>query len=127
MKTFVKYITMSSGGVVPPLTTHILDTARGVPAANVPMVLYVRENDGSWRQLETRCTDHDGRGGFLRDLNWQLAVYKLYFDTDKYFKNSGVTGFYPYVEVVFQVRDPCQHYHVPLLLSPFGYSTYRGS
>ncbi|KAL3880775.1 hypothetical protein ACJMK2_032989 [Sinanodonta woodiana] len=118
---------MSSGGVVPPLTTHILDTARGVPAANVPMILYIREVDGSWRQLEAGYTNHDGRGGFLRDLNWQEAVYKLYFDTDKYFKNSGVTGFYPYVEVVFQIRDPSQHYHVPLLLSPYGYSTYRGS
>ncbi|WAR00441.1 HIUH-like protein [Mya arenaria] len=112
---------------VPPLTTHILDTARGVPASNVPM-LFSRQNErGDFDQIEQGTTDNDGRGGFLRGGSWQPGVYRLRFDTDAYFQQQNTTGFYPFVEVVFRITDPCQHYHVPLLLSPYGYSTYRGS
>ncbi|XP_071126910.1 5-hydroxyisourate hydrolase-like isoform X1 [Mytilus galloprovincialis] len=126
LKTFVTYVTMS-GGVQPPLTTHILDTARGKPAGTVPMVLSIQEQNGDWKQLETGTTSIDGRGGFLTQSTFRPAVYKLYFDTGAYFKKNNLKGFYPYVEVVFQIEDEKQHYHVPLLLSPYGYSTYRGS
>ncbi|XP_045203187.2 5-hydroxyisourate hydrolase-like isoform X2 [Mercenaria mercenaria] len=118
-------LTMASA--VPPLTTHILDTATGVPAANVPMVLSRQKSDGQFDELERGSTNNDGRGGFLKGGNWQPGVYKLYFNTDAYFKQQNTTGFYPYVEVVFRIVDPNQHYHVPLLLAPYGYSTYRGS
>ncbi|XP_063415052.1 5-hydroxyisourate hydrolase-like isoform X2 [Mytilus trossulus] len=119
-------VTMS-GGIQPPLTTHILDTARGKPAGTVPMVLSIQEQNGDWKQLETGTTSIDGRGGFLTQSTFHPAVYKLYFDTGAYFKKNNLKGFYPYVEVVFQIEDEKQHYHVPLLLSPYGYSTYRGS
>jgi 5-hydroxyisourate hydrolase len=106
------------------ITTHILDTSRGQPAADVSVRL---ERDG--RFLGDGVTDEDGR---LRDLlpdgmKLPPAVYRLTFDTGAYFRAQGVEGFYPRVTIDFEVRDGEQHYHVPLLLSPFGYSTYRGS
>jgi 5-hydroxyisourate hydrolase len=111
-----------------PITTHVLDTAQGRPAAGVPIALE-QEEGGGWRALGAGATDGDGR---LRDLlpeGHALAagVYRLRFDTGAYFAAHGQVSFYPAVEVRFQVADPAQHYHVPLLLSPFGYSTYRGS
>lgn len=121
-------ITMSGGNVVPPLTTHVLDTARGIPGGGISMVLLTQTGNGEFREIERGTTTNDGRGGFLSSSSLQAgAVYKLFFDTDCYFKSIGVKGFYPYVEVVFRIEDPSQHYHVPLLLSPYGYSTYRGS
>ncbi|XP_062620821.1 5-hydroxyisourate hydrolase-like isoform X2 [Saccostrea cucullata] len=121
-------ITMSGGTVVPPLTTHVLDTARGIPGGGINMVLMIRSGNGEFREIERGTTNNDGRGGFLTSSSFQAgAVYKLFFDTDNYFKSIGVKGFYPFVEVVFRIDDPSQHYHVPLLLSPYGYSTYRGS
>ncbi|XP_052721525.1 5-hydroxyisourate hydrolase-like isoform X1 [Crassostrea angulata] len=121
-------ITMSGGNVVPPLTTHVLDTARGIPGGGISMVLLIQTGNGEFREIERGTTTNDGRGGFLSSSSLQAgAVYKLFFDTDCYFKSIGVKGFYPYVEVVFRIEDPSQHYHVPLLLSPYGYSTYRGS
>lgn len=123
--TLDKQLTMAS--TVPPLTTHVLDTATGVPAANVPMVLSRQNTSGSFDELERGSTNNDGRGGFLKGGNWQPGIYRLHFNTEAYFKQQNTTGFYPYVEVVFRILDPNQHYHVPLLLSPYGYSTYRGS
>ena len=120
-------ISMSGSGVTPPLTTHILDTATGKPAALVPMVLSIQDQNGDWTKIETGSTNTDGRGGFLTQSSFKQAVYKLHFDTGAYFKKNSTKGFYPYVEVVFQIEDVNQHYHVPLLLSPYGYSTYRGS
>lgn len=112
-----------------PITTHVLDTARGRPAEGVPVLLEIREAEGGWRVLGSGRTDGDGR---LRDLlppDHALAAgqYRLTFDTAAYFSAQGAPGFYPSVAVVFAVRDASEHYHVPLLLSPFGYSTYRGS
>jgi 5-hydroxyisourate hydrolase len=106
------------------ITTHVLDTSRGRPAAGVPVRL---EQAGT--VLGSGTTDADGR---LRDLlpaDAPLAagVYRLVFDTGAYFGAAGTEAFYPQVTIDFQVRDGAQHYHVPLLLSPFGYSTYRGS
>jgi 5-hydroxyisourate hydrolase len=111
------------------ITTHVLDTSRGRPAAGVPVTLEVQSADGAWKSLGRGATDADGR---LRDLLPAVAplargTYRLTFDTEAYFRAQSAESFYPRVEVVFTVRDPAQHYHVPLLLSPFGYSTYRGS
>ena len=112
-----------------PITTHVLDTARGRPAAGVPVTLLFAEPDGVWAELARGTTDADGR---IRD--WlpddhplKAGDYELRFATGDYFAARGVTGFYPEVRVAFEVNEQQGHYHVPLLLSPFGYSTYRGS
>jgi 5-hydroxyisourate hydrolase len=110
------------------ITTHVLDTARGRPAAGVPVTLEIKFDDG-WRIVGRGATDADGR---LRDLlpaDFRLSEgdYRLTFDAGAYLSASGAEGFYTEVVVSFVVRDASAHYHVPLLLSPYGYSTYRGS
>ena len=107
------------------ITTHILDTSRGLPAAGVRVSLEVRFPDGAWKQLGRGVTDADGRAGSLLGDGASLAegVYRLTFDTRAYMPE----GLYPEVNVTFQVRDAARHYHIPLLLGPFGYTTYRGS
>lgn len=111
-----------------PITTHVLDLASGRPAAGVEVELAVREGEG-WRVLGAGATDADGRLPTLLAPGPKLepAIYRLVFAVGKWFAAQGVATFYPRVEILFEVRDPGQHYHVPLLLSPFGYSTYRGS
>ncbi|GLY74049.1 hydroxyisourate hydrolase [Actinoallomurus iriomotensis] len=100
------------------LSTHVLDAARGRPAAGVPVRLERRDGAG-WRHVADARTDEDGR---VRDLPAPAeGVHRLVFDT------TGQSDFYPEVAVAFTVTDPGEHYHVPLLLSPYAYSTYRGS
>jgi 5-hydroxyisourate hydrolase len=111
------------------ITTHVLDTSRGRPAAGVPVVLARRADDGSYREIGRGVTDGDGR---LRTLvpagaSVERGVHRITFDTGAYFVAQGVDGFYPEASIVFEVRSPSEHHHVPLLLNPFGYSTYRGS
>jgi 5-hydroxyisourate hydrolase len=111
------------------ITTHVLDTAAGRPAAGVPVSLEARDDGGVWREVGRGRTDADGR---LRDLlppDFALreGAYRLTFDVASYFGARGVEGFYAEVSVSFLVREAGAHYHVPLLLSPYGYSTYRGS
>lgn len=110
-----------------PLTTHVLDTARGVPAQGLPIVLE-RQTPGGFVEIARGVTDADGR---IRDLidvaSFAAGVWRLTFDTATYFEATGTEGFYPWVSVVFAVTRPDDHHHVPLLLSPHGYSTYRGS
>jgi 5-hydroxyisourate hydrolase len=111
------------------ITTHVLDTSRGRPAAGVPILLEAQEAGGGWRALGRGATDADGR---LRELlppghALGAGAYRLTFDTASYFAAQGAQTFYPSVVIVFVVRDAAEHHHVPLLLSPFGYSTYRGS
>ncbi len=112
-----------------PITTHVLDTSRGQPAAGVPITLsMLPEGDGAARAMGSGITDADGRlRVLLPDGDLDPGVYRLTFDTCHYFRALGVANFYPEVAVTFQVRAAGEHYHVPLLLSPFGYSTYRGS
>lgn len=110
------------------ITTHVLDTALGKPAAGVPVTLESREA-GGWRVVGRGATDADGR---LRDLlpagsELSAGDYRLTFDAGAYFAALGAEGFYTEVAVSFVVRDAASHYHVPLLLSPYGYTTYRGS
>jgi 5-hydroxyisourate hydrolase len=108
------------------ITTHVLDTSRGRPAAGVP-VLLERAVDSGWQPVGRSTTDADGRARDLLSSPPGDGRYRLTFDTDVYFREVGETGFYPEVSVTFVVSHGEEHYHVPLLLSPFGYSTYRGS
>ncbi len=105
------------------LSTHVLDTSAGRPAEGVPVEL--RSADGAL--VGEGRTDADGRVGSIGPDRLDAGDYTLRFDTASYFATTGTTGFYPEVTIAFTVADPGQHYHVPLLLNPFGYSTYRGS
>lgn len=111
------------------ITTHVLDTSRGRPAAGVPVKLEARVEGGAWRELGSGFTDADGRLGDLLPSNRKLSKggYRLTFDTAVYFAAQGAQGFYTEVAVTFLVAEAGAHYHVPLLLSPYGYTTYRGS
>jgi 5-hydroxyisourate hydrolase len=119
------------------ITTHVLDTALGRPAAGVPVALERAtatgvaggEPPGAWEPIGEAATDGDGRCGALLPAGTPLTegTWRLTFDTSAYFDALGTTGFYPRVTIAFEVRDAGQHYHVPLLLSPYGYATYRGS
>ena len=109
------------------LSTHILDTAIGRPAADVPLRLSVLR-DKTWQPLGTGTTDADGRcKTLLGEHPLEAASYKIRFDTAAYYATQHVTGLYPYVEIAFTITDPAQHYHIPLLLTANGYTTYRGS
>lgn len=108
------------------ITTHVLDTAAGRPAAGVAVRLEARTVDG-WRELGTGITDADGRIGRLGPERATAGTHRLTFDTAGYFARDGRDCFFPEVAVTFTVADPDQHYHVPILLSPFAVSTYRGS
>lgn len=109
------------------LSTHILDTHFGRPAAAVGLVLY-KAADNGWEEIGSGLTDADGRcRTLLGEQPLEAATYKLRFATGDYFTARNLTGLYPYVEIVFIVRNPAEHYHIPLLLTANGYSTYRGS
>ena len=109
------------------LSTHILDTALGRPAAGVPLTLSVLVA-GTWQEIGQGTTDSDGRcRTLLGDRPLEEAAYRLRFATDSYYAAQHTTGLYPSVEIVFTVRDASQHYHIPLLLTANGYTTYRGS
>ncbi len=110
------------------ITTHVLDVSLGRPASNVAVILEAQSSRGDWAEVARGATDADGR---LRDWPAAKAVpagtYRLMFDTRAHFASRKIETLYPQVVIVFEVRDPQEHYHIPLLLSPFGYSTYRGS
>jgi 5-hydroxyisourate hydrolase len=106
------------------ITTHVLDVAQGRPAAGIAVTLE-GFSGGAWRMIGQGVTDGDGRLRTLLAAGAPLDAgeYRLTFDTGVY----NPDGFYPTVSIAFTIRNPGEHYHVPLLLSPFGYSTYRGS
>lgn len=114
------------------ISTHVLDTAAGRPAAGVHVRLEMqtggREGE-PWKTLSQSVTDSDGRVKALLPSGALMTegIYRITFDTANYFRALNQNTFYPEVKVTFFVADAAQHYHVPLLLSPFGYSTYRGS
>ncbi|XP_066570235.1 5-hydroxyisourate hydrolase isoform X2 [Amia ocellicauda] len=112
-----------------PLTTHVLNTAQGVPGAQLPLSLHRLEpGTASWTLLASGITNGDGRcPGLLTWDEFLPGMYKMRFETGQYWQVLGESSFYPYVEIVFNITDPSQKYHVPLLLSRFSYSTYRGS
>jgi 5-hydroxyisourate hydrolase len=111
------------------ISTHVLDTALGKPAAGVPVRLERREKTGSWLLLASAQTAQDGRCNQLLPDGDVLSagVFRLVFDTESYFAASKTVALYPVVEVTFQVRGGETHFHIPLLLSPNGYTTYRGT
>jgi 5-hydroxyisourate hydrolase len=121
------------------LSTHVLDAARGHPAVGVPVHWETHGAHGQWSFTAAAVTDVDGRitagawlaAGHAGAVSGPTALsagwHRLVFDTGAWFLIEGMDGFYPEVVVTFTVTDPVEHHHVPLLLSPFAYSTYRGS
>jgi len=111
------------------ISTHVLDTALGRPGAGIPVRLERREQPGTWSALGTARTDQDGRCNQLLpdDTAFPAGPYRLVFDTESYFSANKVAGLYPVVEITFEVREGESHFHIPLLLSPNGYTTYRGT
>lgn len=109
------------------ISTHVLDTSLGRPAAGVPVRLEILE-EGGWQPVGSGTTDGDGRlRTLLEGFPFKAATYRITFGTGAYFSRSNRETFFPEASIVFVVSDAAQHYHVPLLVSPFGYSTYRGS
>lgn len=108
------------------ISTHILDTSLGKPAADVRVWLE-REHDGQWRMLTESHTDADGRARDLTPSDLAAGHYRLYADLGAYFAAGGRETLYATAIVDFVIGDPAQHYHLPLLVSPYSYSTYRGS
>lgn len=106
----------------------MLDTARGSPAAGISVTLEVRAGS-DWKRLAETATDVGGRAGNLLPsaAQFESGTYRLRFDAAAYFRAQGVETFYAEISVTFKVRNPGEQYHVPLLLSPWGYTTYRGS
>jgi 5-hydroxyisourate hydrolase len=110
------------------VTTHVLDTALGRPAAGIPVRLEaLTGSPAGTTVLATASTNADGRVPELGPDRVEPGAYRLVFDTAAYFAASGQSGFFPEVAITFELADPGQHYHVPVLLSPFAFSTYRGS
>lgn len=109
------------------ITSHVLDTAAGRPAAGVSVELAVLQAEG-WQDVAEATTDADGRVRAWRPVDeFATGTYRLRFGIGDYFDGRGTPGFHPWADVVFLVEEPEAHYHVPLLVSPFGYTTYRGS
>jgi len=109
------------------ITTHILDTTRGRPVEGVTIILF-QQHPEEWRELSIGTTNKDGRVTDLlkKGAVLEFGVYKLRFEIQSYFETQATLSFYPFIEIVFNI-DSEEYYHVPLLLNPFGYSTYRGS
>ena len=110
-----------------PITTHVLDTRLGQPARQLAITLSKQENS-TWQELASGVTNNDGRiADLLEKGSLQPGIYQMHFDTGAYHEALCVEGFYPEAVITFEIKSVDQHYHIPLLLSPFGYSTYRGS
>lgn len=111
------------------LSSHILDVTQGQPARNVKISLSKQQKNGNWKAIDSKYTDENGRiTDFLKVTQGvnHHGVYKLTYFVEPYFKKLNQKSFYPFIEVVFEIKDD-NHYHVPITLSPFGYSTYRGN
>lgn len=110
------------------ITTHILDTSAGKPVKGVSVILYILNNDSLWEEISSGITNEDGR---IKDLITENKIlnpgtYKLKFLTGAYYAKNIIRRFYPFIEIIFEIENE-DHYHIPLLLNPFGYTTYRGS
>lgn len=109
------------------ITTHVLDTSQGRPAAELKIELH-RKSGEEWKSVGIGFTDENGRcNALLGDSPLAVGTYRLTFHAGAYFNTQHVEAFYADIPVIFEVRDARMHFHVPLLLSPYGYSTYRGS
>ena len=110
-----------------PITTHVLDTALGRPAEGITVGLE-QLLEGGWHAVGQQVTNRDGRcTGLMAEGTLTQGTYRIQFATGEYFERLGTPSFYPQIEIVFKVETVTEHYHVPVLLSPYGYSTYRGS
>ncbi|MBI3005920.1 MAG: hydroxyisourate hydrolase [Ignavibacteriales bacterium] len=111
------------------ITTHVLNTSLGKPAAGITVILEMKGKTGEWSKVASGTTDPDGRINslFPEGIPLERGTYRLTFETATYFRSVGSESFYPYVQIAFEVNQSSAHYHVPLLLNPYGYSTYRGS
>lgn len=110
------------------ITTHVLDVSLGRPAANVAVILESQSGTGTWAGAGRGVTDADGRlKDFAPVTDLPAGVHRLTFQTGAYFAARQIATLYPQVTILFEVKEGQAHYHIPLLLSPFGYSTYRGS
>ncbi|KAH9982799.1 transthyretin [Lactifluus volemus] len=119
-----------------PITCHVLDSSIGKPAAGVRVRLLVHRGAEIWESLDIGVTDTDGRCMDLlspsdqrseQSVKLEAGLYKIIFETKVYFDKAGKSTFYPWVEIPFTVINPNEHHHIPLLISPFSYTTYRGS
>ncbi|XP_029177818.1 5-hydroxyisourate hydrolase-like [Nylanderia fulva] len=111
------------------ITTHVLDTSRGLPADNLAVSLYKFEND-KWILLKESMTGSNGRSADLLQDERETPTpgrFKIEFRVNDYFRRNATNSMYPLIDVVFDVENSREHYHIPLLLSPFGFTTYRGS
>lgn len=109
-----------------PITTHVLDTSLGRPAAGVRITLEFLDGE-AYREVGEGKTDDDGRVSDLLEGELMAGTYRITFFVGEYFDGKGRQSFYPSVPVIFSIQSTGEHYHVPLLLNPYGYSTYRGS
>ncbi len=113
-----------------PITTHVLDTANGHPASGIQVKLEKQQDGGSWKELASGTTNEDGRitDWFNPGGKAEPGLYRVTFHVEAYLKAAGPEPlFYNEIPVIFRLTDPEAHYHIPLLLSPYGYTTYRGS
>jgi 5-hydroxyisourate hydrolase len=109
------------------ITSHVLDTSRGRPAAELKIELHKKSGE-DWKFVGGSVTDANGRcNALIGDAPFAAGIYRLLFHAGAYYKAQKVETFYTEIPIIFEVRDTNGHYHVPLLLSPYGYSTYRGS
>jgi len=110
------------------ITTHILDTSTGKPASGISVTLFFQNDKSGWNEIASGVTNSDGRiPDILQEEKiLETGIYKITFQTKKYFEEKKTKSFYPFIEIIFEISNE-EHYHIPLLLSPFGYSTYRGS
>ena len=109
------------------ITTHVLDISRGRPAVGFQVGLQIKSGD-TWKTLGAALTDANGRcTGLLGNAALEAGTYRLLFNAGDYYRELHLDTFYSEISIVFEVSHPEMHYHVPLLVSPFGYSTYRGS
>ncbi len=109
------------------ITTHVLDVSKGKPVAGIKVKLFFSTEE-SWQFLAEGITNAEGRIGDLLEANYipEKGVYKLNFESGKYFQQTNVAFLYPSIDIIFKIENN-EHYHIPLLLNPFGYTTYRGS
>lgn len=132
MKTLSLALALLGGGFAAPalaadISTHVLDLARGAGGRDVPVTLLKRAPDGSWTQVATARTDAEGRVRHIGDAKAvDAGTYQLRFDMTGY-PDAAAQPFFPEISVTFRVADAAAHYHVPVTVSPYGYSTYRGS
>lgn len=111
------------------ITLHVLNLITGLPAHGVPAVLELRTSSRTWHPLGQGSTNEDGRIENIlpKGFRVQPGTYRLTFEVTTYFRSHSITSFYPEIVIVFGIRDATAHHHIPLLLGPFGYTTYRGS